>query len=276
MLILPRNLAVLTKAAASDSARFALSAVRLQDTGNGTYLAEATDGRILARVTGTNATNPDDFPPIPALAAAPNSGTETLVPVADWTRAFAAIPKPKKRSNQPQTLATACVIGEQKTTFGAVNAGTVAVTEADRPGTGTGKDYIPARYPRTDEVFPKAARYAFAVNPKLLANVLEIAATFTDAEDPCVTIEVYDSTAPILVKARSMEAAQTFEGLIVPLTLDKATAARVKDNGTVSVKDYESLTAALAAETKRANELYEELANLRHPGRAAALALAAS
>lgn len=53
-LSLHRNLGILSTLAATDAARYSLSAVRLEARDDGTYRAEATDGRLLARVTGAS------------------------------------------------------------------------------------------------------------------------------------------------------------------------------------------------------------------------------
>lgn len=271
MLILPRNLASLVKAAAPDTGRYALSAIHLQDKGNRAYVAEATDGRILCRIAGTG-DNPDDFPAPAAVAAAPNSATDTLIPADDWTRAFSAIPKPRKRGPVP-VLATAAVLGERLTTFAAVNAGTVAVTEAERPGTGTTPgDWQPARYPQTDQVFPSKPPVAVVcLDPVLLQRVLDIAETVTNDTERRITLEIRDSETPVLIRASNADAAQEFTGLIMPLTLDKKhrprdiakdlseaeqTIERLRDSKTMYEEECKRLEAANA-------ELRQQLADLQ-------------
>jgi nucleotide-binding universal stress UspA family protein len=155
------------------------------------------------------------------MASAPNSATDTLVTSEDWTRAFAQIPKPRKRGAAP-VLATACVMGEKLTTFGAVNAGTVAVTEAIRPD---------GRYPATNEVFPSKPPVAIvAVDPHLLSKVLDLAADIaTDDGGRRVLLEVRDSNTPIVIRAKTLEHSQQFTGLVMPLTLEKKEAAQLPD-----------------------------------------------
>ncbi len=220
MLLLPANLKNLTKAAATDNPRYAMATVRLVDQGERKYLAEATDGRILVRVEGESA-DPDGFPSPAALAAAPNSGSDTLVTSEDWARAFAQIPKPRKRGPAP-VLATAAVIGEKVTTFGAVNAGTVAVTEAQRPE---------GRYPATNDVFPTSPPVAvIALDPELLSKVLDLAAEIaTDDGGRRITLEVRDSSTALVVRAKTLEHSQKFVGLVMPLSLDKKEAASFPD-----------------------------------------------
>src|SRR5579883_1897452 len=80
---LPRQLAPLGALVQKDSLRWATDAVHVIDPGDGTFRAEATDGRKLAVVRGPNDPADARTPP-----PAPNTAQEFLVPAELWRRGF--------------------------------------------------------------------------------------------------------------------------------------------------------------------------------------------
>jgi len=80
MHLLPTNLGQLANLTESDG-RFALSNVRLRVHGDNTFIAEATDTKVLLRVSGPCVAESGDFPDgVPGLATAPNGKLEALIP----------------------------------------------------------------------------------------------------------------------------------------------------------------------------------------------------
>jgi hypothetical protein len=78
-----RNLAALADLTGRGRGRYALDGIRVRDSGTGLYRAEATNGKILAIIQGTDADA--DYP---SLEPPAGEVTETLVPGDDWRRAF--------------------------------------------------------------------------------------------------------------------------------------------------------------------------------------------
>ncbi|HMF19633.1 MAG TPA: hypothetical protein VKE98_20670, partial [Gemmataceae bacterium] len=109
-LLLPANLAVLVKAAAREQhCRFgATTGIRLAATRDG-YQAEATNGRILARVKGAMPFDPQDYPDVPALASAPQGETVGTIPAEVWSKAFKGVPR---RPVKPVLGTVAAVLGK--------------------------------------------------------------------------------------------------------------------------------------------------------------------
>jgi DNA polymerase III sliding clamp (beta) subunit (PCNA family) len=209
MLLLPTNLASLVKMAGDDT-RYSMSGISLSVLPDGRYRAEATNGRYLARVEGTPDSS-DDYPVIPALVSAPNSATSALIPADDWTGAMKSAPKGRKIGARPVLGNVAVVMGEKTTALGTTDCASESVRQAIN---------IEGRYPKTDDVFPAGEpAVTFDVDPKLLAELLTVAAGIAcDSQHNRVTITVYSNRAPILVEAQNASKAQTFRGLVMPLT----------------------------------------------------------
>src|SRR4051812_44575743 len=84
-LFIPKNLVRLADLCAGDEGRYALTGVRVIDLEDGRYRLEATDGKRLVIIHGDSLAPrvgaPETFA---ALEAVANSGTQTIVPAADW------------------------------------------------------------------------------------------------------------------------------------------------------------------------------------------------
>jgi DNA polymerase III sliding clamp (beta) subunit (PCNA family) len=203
MLLLPPNMAHVGKCAAKDGARYAMTAVRLNAMPNG-YRAEATNGRILARVDGVHKDAPEDYPTFPALAAAPNSGTSALVPLDSWADAFKL---PAKRGHD-RLKCVATIIGANEVTFGG--------TDLERCRT-LNTRLVDGRWPDTDAVLPQDAPSAtITLNADLLVELLRVASEFSPDGEGRVTLEVHAGNKPAVI--RTSNGSQQFTGLIMPLS----------------------------------------------------------
>src|SRR5262245_52865879 len=81
LLFLPRNLGAVAKVAARDGTRFAMQTVRVVDPGDGTFRAEATDGKVLMIARGPCESDPEF--PLPE-GFTPNGPGEVLLGAGDW------------------------------------------------------------------------------------------------------------------------------------------------------------------------------------------------
>lgn len=208
ILLLPPALAGLAKVCAEHS-RYALCGVRLSRTGPNRYRAEATDGKCLARVDGEH-DNPEDYPAWPELEGAPNGSAAATVPAAAWQAAFKAIPKAALRSRKRVLAGVAAVLGADVVTLASTDLDTRNLSQPR---------LLDGRWPATDEVFPKKAPKATVkVNAVRLAELLKVAAAFGPGEvgDNAITLEVYGDGKPMVL--RTSNGAQTFSGLIMPLS----------------------------------------------------------
>jgi hypothetical protein len=211
--LLPWNLSRLAAVAGKENTKYAITGVHLVVRPDGSYVAEATDTKVLARVTGTPQAQPNDFPAIPQLDAAPNGQSEAIVPAREWGRAFAR-PGRKPGAN-PVLEQTAVVIGKRLTTFAHTDLETV--TCASHPN-------VEGRFPPAADVVPKkAVVFSVRIDPVQLAALLDVAAAFTTDELPTVTLEFQadakgkpSATHPIVVRRKNAD--QEFVGLIVPLS----------------------------------------------------------
>lgn len=204
-LALPANLAALAKVATKDTGhRYATSGVYLEVTATG-YRAEATTGRILARVDGL-APVAERVPP--TLADAPNGATSAIIPGSDWV---AGLKRIHKKARSPHDVVHV-VLGQHVTTFG------------DWQDQSQTAENIDGRWPNTDRVLPTGSPTAtVAVDGHLLAQLLTVAAAFAEAGTDAarVVLELRQSKpgcsqTPVVLRS-SNSTGQTFTGLLVPL-----------------------------------------------------------
>jgi hypothetical protein len=206
-LLLPANLAVLVKAAAREQhCRFgATTGIRLTATRDG-YQAEATNGRILARVKGAMPFDPQDYPDVPALQSAPQGETVGTIPAEVWSKAFKGVPR---RPVKPVLGTVAAVLGKDQATL--------VSTDLENANVQSPR-LVEGRWPNTDQVFPKGKpRFTINVDAKLLIDLLQVATAFSSQDhNNKVTMEFHDRNQPFAIRTRSDDG-QEFSGLIVPL-----------------------------------------------------------
>jgi hypothetical protein len=206
-LLLPANLAVLVKAAAREQhCRFgATTGIRLTATPDG-YQAEATNGRILARVKGAMPFDPQDYPDVPALQSAPQGETVGTIPAEVWSKAFKGVPK---RPVKPVLGTVAAVLGKDQATL--------VSTDLENANVQSPR-LVEGRWPNSDQVFPKGKpRFTLNVDAKLLIDLLQVAMAFSSQDhNHKVTMEFHDRNQPFAIRTKSDDG-QEFSGLIVPL-----------------------------------------------------------
>ena len=224
MHLLPASLAKLADSAdRKDSPKFALSAVHLMVNPPGdplapnTFAAEATDSRQLIRVSGPCVGTPSEYPAHNGLAAAPNGGSEALIAGDTWRRAFAAAAKTAKRGARHKAIlgTVAVVVGHDLTTFGATDLESYP-TEQTRN--------MPGRFPPVAAIVKQAkqeTRFAFAIDPKALAGVLETMAAIADADGEAGRVEFHlgEPGKPLYLRAVNSDGL-TVEAVVVPLKPD--------------------------------------------------------
>src|SRR5262245_18935294 len=88
-LFIPKSLVRLADLCAGEEGRYALTGVRVIDLEDGRFRLEATDGKRLVIVHGDSLAPREGAPEtFAALEPVANSGTQTIVPAADWKRAL--------------------------------------------------------------------------------------------------------------------------------------------------------------------------------------------
>ena len=208
-LLLPANLAVLVKAAAREQhCRFgATTGIRLTATRDG-YQAEATNGRILARVKGAMPFDPQDYPEVPALESAPQGETVGTIPAEVWSKAFKGVPR---RPVKPVLGTVAAVLGKDQATL--------VSTDLENANVQSPR-LVEGRWPNSDQVFPKGKpRFTINVDAKLLIDLLQVATAFSSQDhNNKVTMEFHDRNQPFAIRTKSDEG-QEFSGLMVPLAI---------------------------------------------------------
>jgi hypothetical protein len=214
--LLPKNVGELARLAAKETGRYATNGVCVAFTDGGKYRVEATDGKVLGRVTGV-CEDAREYPPLPALESAPNGATEGVIPAKALKEACKKVPKGNLVRSKP-------ILGHRAVVM-APNEATFASTDLDEATSGLTR-LVEGKFPPCDDVFPKEKDEVvrIRVNPKLLKELLDVAAAFSDPDCPKVELVISGkgkdgySLSPVLVRAK--HAGQTFDGLIMPLARD--------------------------------------------------------
>jgi len=195
-LFIPKSLVRLADLCAGDEGRYALTGVRVIDLEDGRYRLEATDGKRLVIVHGESlAPRVGASETFAALEAVANSGTQTIVPAADWKRAL--------RMGAKRLDKVGLVINSESVTL-ACGAETLTA----RP--------VEGRFPSIDMVLPKTPPLVkFTVNPGALAGLLHAADALQPAEG--VTVWFYATGKPIGFTAKNNDGV-FFDALLVPLS----------------------------------------------------------
>ena len=195
-LFIPKTLVRLADLCAGEEGRYALTGVRVIDLEDGRYRVEATDGKRLVIVHGESlAPRVGASETFAALEAVANSGTQTIVPAADWKRAL--------RMGAKRLDKVGLVIS---TEFVTLACGSETLTA--RP--------VEGRFPSIDMVLPKTPSLVkFTVNPGALAGLLHAADALQPAEG--VTVWFYAPGKPIGFTAKNADGV-FFDALLVPLS----------------------------------------------------------
>jgi hypothetical protein len=226
MNLLPTNLAALTEVADKKGVggRFTLSGVRLEvNPKDNTFTAEATDTKVLLRVSGPCG-NLDDYPEHPGMKDAPNGSTTALIPTETWTKVFAGAEKLTRRK-MPSLQAVAVKIGKQLATFGSTNLDTFPVDQTK---------LMEGRFPPTQEIITQTTKklfHSFWVDPMQISRALKALATVgCDADSQAVEIMIpEDVTKPFLIQAQRSNGIKS-ELLVMPLG-EKSTIKLKKGKG---------------------------------------------
>lgn len=203
VLLLPANLGSLAKLCSKENPRYATTGLRVRSTKEG-YRIDATDGKRLGIVTGP-VDDAADYPPVPALATAPNGEAEAFVQAG----VFEKVCKTVCKRGKPILGNVATVLGK--------DVATLATTDLENFNVQSPRN-VQGRFPNTDDVFPKEKRKAsFFVDATMLADMLKVAKEFSAEGQGKVEVIVYAADKPIEIRSQN-EKGQKFRGLIMPLS----------------------------------------------------------
>jgi len=220
MHLLPTNLASLADVC-GDGTRFAMHGVHVRVHGDGTYLAEATDSRVILRVTGPTTGPVDDYPTFPALLAAPNGESEGIIPAKSWASHFKAAKKMTNRfscSEKPILQSVPIVFSKDTVTMGATNLEATAVETAM---------LIDGKWPAVSDIFPSVRpTTTLTIGCKLLMQLLKSIAPFCGNGPQKIRIELHANNhgkvdRPVVIHVVEPESAgQVVSAIIMPMISD--------------------------------------------------------
>jgi DNA polymerase III sliding clamp (beta) subunit (PCNA family) len=206
--LLPANLGAVAGAAARDNMRYSLSGVhvRIED---GAYRVCATDGKIMALVSGHSEHDPLDYPAPPELVDAPPSAPQAVIPAREWKQAFRDAPRARSVSEQP-------ILGSVAVHLGATES-ILASTDLEQVNVARVANDL-GRFPDYEKVIPAGApRETVQVNADLLLDLLKIALAYGPGDDLSnrLTLEFHGPGKPLVL--RTSNGGQQFLGLLMPL-----------------------------------------------------------
>lgn len=190
--------------AARDPGRYAMHGVLVEDTGEFTARAVATDGRMLVVLDN--------------LAKTGNGVARAIIPTIAWKFARNLKGIAKNRDG----LVT---VDSVDRSTGALKDLRVEVNCSPGDGTSMRENAIEGEFPRFQAVVPtrEDVHYRIAFNPYYLAEIAD--AIGVSKELPCVTIECKGPTHPIRVIGPSDNAF----GVLMPVTVDGQDLPKVPD-----------------------------------------------
>jgi DNA polymerase III sliding clamp (beta) subunit (PCNA family) len=205
--LLPANLEKLASVAASESARPTMSGVLVQFDDDG-YEAVATDGRILAVVTGPCG-DPLGFPELDQLTSLPPSKTSAIIPGRAFGAACKAAAAAGRRAKREACGHVAVHLGK--------GTSVLACSDGDSAGVQSTPN-LEGKFPNYRAILPKEEpKFRIEVDPRLLGTLLAVARSLADEERPRVALEFHASDRPLVLTVDGKND-QDFVGLIMPLT----------------------------------------------------------
>ena len=215
MRFLPANVVALTVIAPKKIAsKYALENIAVRQLADGRYLAEATDSRIFARITGKQVTPapivsstmmagtteiPVEHPAAAVLTSSPNAADSCLIPSTVFRELF-AVSRERKRAGKikPHLLATGIAAGQPFPSPRPEDATkdwtpselqTITLATADGETVNVHKmDVETKRWPPIDDIIhKKEPRQTITIDANILIKLLTAAA----AVDPLVTLEIF-------------------------------------------------------------------------------------
>lgn len=266
MHLLPTNLGPLADVCEpkNTGGQFCLNGVRVQLHEDGGYTADATDSKILLRVTGPAPADAAEYPAHPGLADAPNGSAEALVPAAAWKKMMAMGAKLTRRG-RPAAKVVAVKASRHVATFAATDGESYPTDRVE---------LIQGRYAPVDD-FVRPARFGgrtvtVTIDPKMMIRLLKaMSETCTDDAEPQVTIEVRGDGKPVYLKARKPDGTVGV-GLLMPLSSGETARGReAREAGEESAlveslrKQVAELEGAVAPLTEENSRLAAEVNSLR-------------
>jgi hypothetical protein len=201
-LYLPPNLGPLAKVTSKDSGRYALNNLRVIDPGDGTFRAEATDGRRLLIVRGPVAA-PADYPPIDEH---PNGVDEILVPAPLWLEAAKlANQKPRHAPSRWEPHPIGLAMNEESGLLVAYGSGIHQINVPKEDG----------RFPDVNQVIPPKPAFTEAkFDPKYLAS---LCLAMGELGCESVVFLFYGKDKPVGLMGRN-ELGQYLDALLMPIS----------------------------------------------------------
>jgi hypothetical protein len=212
--LLPTHLAPLADLAdkRSTGSRFALTGIHLRVHGDNTFLAEATDTKVLLRVSGPCVAPVDEYPEHPGLKDAPNGSMEALIPATTWTKVFSSAAKTTKRAYGDALKSVAVKMSKEMASFGSTNLDSYPVEQTK---------LVEGRFPPAADIIDQTRKRltrSLWVDPIQLSRALKVIGTIGCDEDSqavelCFTD---DPERPFLIESKRSDGMKS-ELIVMPL-----------------------------------------------------------
>ena len=233
MIFLPSNIAGLSEVCAKSDTKYAITNVRVKVNEDGSYIADATDTRILARITGPGSDG-SGHPCKPTLEACPNGGTQALIPGDVIHDALKQSAKAKKASKVNPALGwlgvqiAAPVKNNEYVQTPVFGSAVLATSDGSANRIESVKQPECERFPPFEDLIPSRTKkpdVRFRLDINYLRKLLDAAQQVSDS----ITLEAFrsshltedpDVTKPIIFRSHN-DSGQEFTGLVLPLSPEK-------------------------------------------------------
>jgi hypothetical protein len=203
--LFPANVGVLAKLVSKDDHRgFAFTGIRLLGREGGYYTVEATNGRMLGRVTGCTESG-DSFPEIAELTASPNGEASAIIPAKELACVCKEVPRGRILRNKPVLGNVAAVFSKDLTTLASTDLQSQSVQ---------GVRNLDGRWPDFNGALPsKEPKFKISFDGRMLTDLLQVAQHFA-GEANKLTLAIHGKDGPMVVTSEN--GPQQFTGAIVP------------------------------------------------------------
>jgi DNA polymerase III sliding clamp (beta) subunit (PCNA family) len=199
MIFLPKHTAQVAAICGDEGGRYSLQGVHVLEYEGGHYRVEASDGHYVGIVRGVS----EAVEPPAGLRDAANGCYDYIVPMEAWNAGFKLCKNPATKKDEPLSLVA--------------SADTVTMAVSDCTARA---DPVDGRFPDIDGVLPKAPPlFSVEVQPKLLIDLLRVAAAFAGRESPNVRVCFWPKQNLLGVMTRNES--QTFDAVVVCLSPPK-------------------------------------------------------
>lgn len=225
-MLLSKGMLGLRAVASQEKTRYAMNGILLHRKPDGTAVAVATNGKMLARVAidGVTSDNPQDFPEVGEGFSPADLPTGKSLFIVLPNENAAALEKALPKGKKGRPILRHAAIDERLTDGGKLRA---CVTDLNVTNISSITP-VDGHFPPYEEILPSPGKHGvrLTINANLLAtlaNALHAAAQTSGGDDGVVTLEMRDAMSALIVTVPGRSASQAM-GVLMPINSENNSA----------------------------------------------------